>query len=109
MNLKKTNILLLLISVLSFLVAMPKAYAGTDKIRTSNYISGNYYYEHVRGNETFYEQSKFIIRNSDGAFVYCVQPFVKITDETGKNLSYRQLNMTVTLKNDADFVIIITQ
>ena len=75
--------------------------------KNSNFLDYNSFESYIK--QIFYEKNSFELLNfkklSSNIFEYTV----KITDETGKNLSYRQLNMTVTLKNDADFVISITQ
>ncbi|HCC04521.1 MAG TPA: hypothetical protein DEP51_06720 [Clostridiales bacterium] len=75
--------------------------------KNSNFIDYNSFESYIK--QIFYEKNSFELLNfkklSSNIFEYTV----RITDETGKSLSYRQLNMTVTLKNDADFVISITQ
>ena len=59
--------------------------------------------------QNFYEKNSFEFLDFNKLSSNIFEYTVRITDETGKSLSYRQFYMTVTLKNDADFVISITQ
>lgn len=74
--------ILLVITIIGSLIGSHRVNALTDHIGNGNFVSGPYYYEHTRGSSAFYEQSRFIIRQSDGAWVYCVQPFARITGST---------------------------
>lgn len=53
-----------------------------EKIYVGDYIKPTYYYKHKKGSYISYQTAQYIIRNSDGAFVYCVQPLLKV-DENG--------------------------
>lgn len=78
---KKLNkIILFVIAIVGSILGITNVNALTDSIGTGSYIKGPYYYNHTKGSRTLWEQSQFIIRKSDGAVVFCVQPFVKIKD-----------------------------
>ena len=80
---KKIRMLLFLaITLIGSIAGIKNVSAATDGIRAGKYVDGPYHYNHVRGSSQFWEQSQFIVRTSDGAWVYCVQPFVKITGST---------------------------
>lgn len=82
---------LLVLTLVGSVVGIKNVSAATDSIGNGNYVSGKYYYEHKRGSSAFYERSQFIIRKSDGAWVYCVQPFVKIKSDSTYNVTTEDL------------------
>ena len=53
-----------------------KADTFTGKIKEGKWIPGYFLNKH-EGSKINYQQAQFILR-SDGAFVYCIQPFVKV-------------------------------
>lgn len=83
--------LLLAITLVGSILGIKSVSAATDSIGVGGYVSGTYYYEHTRGSSAFYEQSQFIIRKSDGAWVYCVQPFVHIQSNNTYNVTTEDL------------------
>ncbi len=80
-------ILLLLFTFLSCLLKVDKANAATEKIVAGDFISGPYYYELEKGTRHYYEQSRFLLRSSDRAWVYCVQPFTSINEDSTYNVT----------------------
>ena len=83
--------LLLAITLVGSIVGIKNVSAATDGIKAGKYVDGPYYYEHTRGSSAFYEQSQFIVRKSDGAWVYCVQPFVHIADNNTYDVTTEDL------------------
>lgn len=75
--------------------------------RNNNYVDYNDFVNFIKQN--FYEKNAFEYLDYKKLSSKVYEYKVKITDSTGKNFSYRQVNMTVTLKDDADFVISITK
>ena len=73
--------------------------------KDSNFPDYNNFESYIK--QSFYDKNSFEFLNfrklSNNVFEYTI----RITDLTGSSLSYRQLNMTITLKNDSDFVISI--
>lgn len=51
---------------------------NAESIKIGNYVSPNYYYKHKKGSYISYQTAQYIVRNSDGALVYCVQPLLKV-------------------------------
>lgn len=98
---KKLRMLLLLaITFVGALIGTKNVSAATDSIGVGSYLSGPYYYNHTRGSSTFWEQSQFIIRKSDGAWVYCVQPFVKIQSNNTYNVTTEDLSAVANISYD---------
>ena len=81
-------------------------YEKLDSVyKNSNFIDYNSFESYIK--QMFYEKNSFEFLNFKKLSSNIFEYIVKITDETGKSLSYRQLNMTVTLKDNTDFVISI--
>lgn len=74
-------IILLALTFMGSMIGLQNVDAATDKISAGEYVKGPYYYMHEKGSRTMWEQTSIIKRNSDGAFVYCVQPFVRIKSD----------------------------
>ena len=74
-------IILLAITFMGSMIGLQNVDAATDKISAGEYVKGPYYYMHEKGSRSLWEQTSMIQRNSDGAFVYCVQPFVRIKSD----------------------------
>jgi hypothetical protein len=47
---------------------------GVETVRTGPYING-VFIKKILDNKTYYLQSQYIIRNQDGNFIYCLDPF----------------------------------
>lgn len=92
--------LFLALTFVGALVGITKVNAQTDSIGVGNYVSGPYYYNHTRGSRTFWEQSQFIIRKSDGAWVYCVQPFVKIKSNNTYDVTTEDMAAVASISYD---------
>ena len=75
--------LLLLVAVTSlFGVTNVEAVATRGDIVSGKYVNGPYYVIHDKGDgHKMWLQAQFIIRTSDGDFVYCVQPYVTIKED----------------------------
>lgn len=78
---------LLALTFVGSMIGLQNVNAATDKISADEYIRGPYYYMHKQGSRSKWEQTKMIKRNSDGAFVYCVQPFVEINSDSTYNVT----------------------
>ncbi len=73
---------LLALTFAGAMIGLQNVNAATEKISAGDYVRGPYYYMHKRGSQAKWEQTQMIQRNSDGAFVYCVQPFVTINSNS---------------------------
>lgn len=79
----KINLLaILIITLLTTFLGVKSINAETEKIRRGEDIPGPYYITHIRGSHYLWDKSKFIVRQSDGAFVYCVQPLVLVNSDS---------------------------
>lgn len=97
---KIRTILFLAITLVGSFFGITKVNALTDSIGAGKYISGPYYYNHTKGSRTFWEQSQFIIRKSDGAVVFCVQPFVKIIDNNVYQVTTEDMHSIANISYD---------
>lgn len=66
--------------------------AETDKIRRSDQSPGTYYITHHRGTHYLWDEMKFIVRQSDNAFVYCIQPLVNINSNATYEMTTEDLS-----------------
>lgn len=60
------------------LLGITKVNAETDKTKAGSYIQGPYYYMHTKPGHELWEQVRWIVKQSNGDCVYCVQPFTRI-------------------------------
>ncbi len=93
-------IVLLAIAFIGSMMNFSTVNAATEKIRSDHYVPGPYYYAHTRtsGDTTIlWEQVSFIERASDGAFVYCVQPFVRIKSNSTYDVTTEDLNAVANI------------
>ena len=84
------------LSIIGCLAGIKNVSAATDSVGVGDYLPGPYYYSHVRGSSEFWEQTRWIVRNSDGAWVYCVQPFARITS-TSYDVTTEDLNAVANI------------
>ena len=75
--------------------------------RSRNYSNYNDFANFIRQN--FYDKNAFEYLDFKTMLGGRYKYSVKVTDETGSSFSYRKLNITVTLKDNADFEISITK
>lgn len=75
-------VLLLALTFMGTFIGSKNVDAATEKISSGSYVPGPYYYMHEKGSRSLWEQTSMIVRKSDGAFVYCVQPFVRIKSDS---------------------------
>lgn len=83
MKRKIKNIFLVLITAISsiFGITSVNAAASNGDMVSGSYINGPYYVMHEKSNGShMWLQAQFIVRSSDGAYVYCVQPYVTIKE-----------------------------
>ena len=85
MNLKKIckffTFIFVMISSL-FVTTKVNAAATRGDIVSGRYLNGPYYVMHEKPSGShMWLQAQFIIRTSDGQFVYCVQPYVTIKED----------------------------
>lgn len=78
---KIRNVFLLLIMAVVSLLSITKVNAETDKIKAGSYIQGPYYYMHTKPGHELWEQVSWIVKQSNGDWVYCVQPFTRIKSD----------------------------
>lgn len=99
--LKNISMLVLLIS--SFLVRINgvHAYATKGDIIQGKTIEGPYYITHIKGTRESYIKGQFLIRSSDGQFVYCVQPFVSVKEDNSYDVTTEDFLSVVTMSEDA--------
>lgn len=98
---KKIRMILLLTLVLIGSIAgITNVNAQTDKIQAGSYVQGPYYYMHAKGSHLLWEQTSMIIRQSDGAFVYCVQPFVKISSSATYDVTTEDMNAVANISKE---------
>lgn len=57
------------------------ATATSGDIVGGKYVAGTYYAMHSKGTHNMWFQAQFLQRSKDGAFVYCVQPFVTVKED----------------------------
>ena len=58
-----------------------KAQTYGGRIKAGNYITGYYKVVHQKGSYKSFHDAQMLIRTSDGAFVYCVQPLVIVNSD----------------------------
>ena len=86
--------LLLFLTIVGTFLGIDKVNAQTDKITKGNIVEGPYYITHYR--ETgptrwLWDKMNFLVRVSDGAFVYCVQPFVSVNSNATYDVTTEDL------------------
>ena len=93
-------ILLLTLALIGSIAGITNVNAQTDKIKAGSYVQGPYYYMHAKGSHLLWEQTSMIIRQSDGAFVYCVQPFVKISSSATYDVTTEDMNAVANISKE---------
>lgn len=94
--------LLLLVAVTSlFGVTNVKAAATRGDIVSGKYVNGPYYVIHDKGDgHKMWLQAQFIIRTSDGDFVYCVQPYVTIKEDNTYSVTTEDIAAVLNISQD---------
>lgn len=77
-----------------------KAQTYSGNIINGPYVGGPYYIMHTKGNSNMWFQGRFILRNTDGHFVYCVQPFVEIKEDATYDVSTEDIAQTLSMSKD---------
>lgn len=90
-------ILLLALTFVGTMIGLQNVNAATDKISAGDYVRGPYYYMHKKGSQAKWEQTQMILRNSDGAFVYCIQPFVTINSDSTYNVTTEDMHAVANI------------
>lgn len=88
MKKKIIGVFLFVLTIIGIFCGIEKVNAQTynGKIIPGNWISG-YWIDKKDGNSVKYEQARFINRTEDGAFAYCLQPFITIVDGSTYNVT----------------------
>lgn len=98
------KILLLLIAFATLVIGLGSVNAETDQISKGTPVPGPYYYAHFKevGDPYRYlfEDVNFLTRKSDGAFVYCVQPFVTINTNSTYNVTTEDMQDVANITYD---------
>lgn len=97
---KLRMILLIAFAFVGSLIGLTNVNAETDKIKSGNYVQGPYYYMHAKGSHLLWEQTSMIIRQSDGAFVYCVQPFVRISSSATYDVTTEDMHAVANISKE---------
>lgn len=99
----KGVLLLLIVAICSiFNVTKVNAAATNGDIITGHTVGGGpFYVVHNKGNgHRMWLTEKFIIRSSDGAFVYCVQPYVTIQENNVYNVTTEDIATVINISQD---------
>lgn len=95
--------LFLIIGISSFArITNVSAAATSGDIITGKTVSGGpFYVVHNKGNgHRMWLTEKFIVRSSDGAFVYCVQPYVTIKQDNTYNVTIEDYASVLNISQD---------
>ena len=95
--------LFLIIGISSFArITNVSAAATSGDIITGKTVSGGpFYVVHNKGNgHRMWLTEKFIVRSSDGAFVYCVQPYVTIKQDNTYNVTTEDYASVLNISQD---------
>lgn len=78
---KRINrVIIVLFTLIMSLIGINVLKAQTESIRVSHVISGYFYEQSL--DKTIVDRFKYITRDSDGAWAYCIQPFKHLIDGT---------------------------
>ena len=78
---KKINrVIIVLFTLIMSLIGINVLNAQTESIRVSHVINGYFYEQSL--DKTIVDRFKYITRDSDGAWAYCIQPFKHLIDGT---------------------------
>lgn len=94
------KILLIAFMLITTIFNVSSVNAETDKIRRSDQSPGTYYITHHRGTHYLWDEMKFIVRQSDNAFVYCVQPLVSINSNATYDITTEDLSSVAQIDYD---------
>ena len=101
---KKTKVFfLLLLTFVCTIFGINNVKAETDKIVKGDAVSGPYYITHYRESgptRWLWDQLNFLKRSSDGAYVYCVQPFVTVNSNATYNVTTEDMHDLATISYD---------
>ena len=97
---KIRNILLLLFITIISIVINNNVYAETDKIKLGDAVEGPYYIVHKEGTHVLQDKMHWILRQSDNAYVYCVQPFVHINKNATYDMTVEDLARVAQMTSD---------
>lgn len=88
---KLSKILLFVITIVGAFLGINKVDARTyeGQIKAGPYVGGPFYVMHTRGESKMWFKGQFIVRTSDGHFVYCVQPMTKINSDATYEVIYK--------------------
>ena len=101
--------LFLIIGISSFArITNVSAAATSGDIITGKTVSGGpFYVVHNKGNgHRMWLTEKFIVRSSDGAFVYCVQPYVTIKQDNIYNVTTEDYASVLNISQDTCYNIL---
>jgi uncharacterized surface anchored protein len=95
--------LFLIIGISSFarITNVSAAATSGDIITGKTVAGGPFYVVHNKGNgHRMWLTEKFIVRSSDGAFVYCVQPYVSIKQDNTYNVTTEDYASVLNISQD---------
>lgn len=94
---------LLFLTIVGTLLGIDNVNAQTDKITRGEPVNGPYYITHYRESgptRWLWDQLNFLVRQSDGAFVYCVQPFVSVNSNATYEVTTEDMHDVANITYD---------
>lgn len=104
---KKTlsGLLIFMLTIISSIFGLTNVNAETydGRIKSAGKMEENYYYAHIRDYGEFtkhWDEMSWLVRTSDNAFVYCVQPFVKVNSNATYEVTTEDLAMLANITQE---------
>ena len=99
---KLSKILLFVITIVGAFLGINKVDARTyeGQIKAGPYVGGPFYVMHTRGESKMWFKGQFIVRTSDGHFVYCVQPMTKINSDATYEVTTEDIQSVANIPLD---------
>ena len=99
---KLSKILLFVITIVGAFLGINKVDARTyeGQIKAGPYVGGPFYVMHTRGESKMWFKGQFIVRTSDGHFVYCVQPMTKINSDATYEVTTEDIQAVANIPLD---------
>lgn len=102
---KISRILIVLFIIISGIYAKAttvNAAASNGDLINGKYVDGPYYVMHEKSNGShMWGKSQFLIRSTDGQFVYCVQPFVSIKENNSYDVATEDIASILKLSQES--------
>ena len=74
-----------------------------ESIYIGDYVKPTFYYKHKKGSYVSYQTAQYIIRRSDGTFVYCVQPLLRVDDKANYQVTESDYQTILNITPDVWF------